>query len=231
MNVCVIAGALASAAIVMRAHAQITISVTDKFAWTENAGFLNWGDTPGNGRVQIQDSFLQGFIWSENLGWINLGDGTSGGGVTFPSYSNVSDLDFGVNLDPLTDELSGFAWSENAGWINFGGGLQPSPANPARVDIAAKRLRGYAWGENIGWLNLDDSNVVVGLKPPCPADLNGDGIVEDSDFVLFAGAYNILDCADPAMASGCPADLNKDGNVDDSDFVIFARAYEAFECP
>lgn len=64
----------------------------------------------------------------------------------------------------------------------------------------------------------------------CPADLTVDQQVDDSDFVGFSGAYNILDCADPAMPQGCPADLNLDGLVDDTDFVIFAVAYDALVC-
>jgi hypothetical protein len=65
----------------------------------------------------------------------------------------------------------------------------------------------------------------------CPSDLTVDQQVDDADFVGFAGAYNILDCADPAMNLGCPADLNLDGVVDDSDFVLFAAAYNALLCP
>jgi hypothetical protein len=33
------------------------------------------------------------------------------------------------------------------------------------------------------------------MPPGCPADLNTDGFVDDSDFVIFAGAYNELICA------------------------------------
>lgn len=65
----------------------------------------------------------------------------------------------------------------------------------------------------------------------CPGDLNNDGFVDDADFVAFAGAYNILDCTDPAMPAGCPADLNADGVVDDLDFVVFASAYNDLLCP
>ena len=65
----------------------------------------------------------------------------------------------------------------------------------------------------------------------CTGDLNGDGQVDDADFVHFAAAYNLLDCADPAMPLGCPADLNKDGVVDDADFVQFVAAYDALVCP
>jgi hypothetical protein len=65
----------------------------------------------------------------------------------------------------------------------------------------------------------------------CPADLNGDTFVDDADFVLFATAYNILDCTDPTMPADCPADLNGDDFVDDSDFVVFASAYNELLCP
>jgi len=65
---------------------------------------------------------------------------------------------------------------------------------------------------------------------PCRSDLNNDGQVDDSDFVLFVAAYNTLDCADPSMAVGCPADINGDGFVDDADFVLFVSAYDALLC-
>jgi endonuclease I len=65
----------------------------------------------------------------------------------------------------------------------------------------------------------------------CPGDLNGDSTVDDSDFVLFATAYDLFDCADPSMPAGCPSDLTGDSAVDDSDFVLFASAYDAFLCP
>ncbi len=66
---------------------------------------------------------------------------------------------------------------------------------------------------------------------PCVGDLNNDSLVDDADFVIFAEAYNILDCADPLMPPGCPADLNNDGFVDDADFVLFAEAYNQLLCP
>lgn len=70
----------------------------------------------------------------------------------------------------------------------------------------------------------------TGSAAPCAADFNGDGLVDDSDFVVFVAGYNILDCADPAMPAGCPADVNADGFVDDADFVLFASAYNTLIC-
>jgi len=57
----------------------------------------------------------------------------------------------------------------------------------------------------------------------CPCDLNGDTMVDDTDFVLFASAYNTL----ITMA----ADFSGDGQTDDTDFVIFASAYDQLVCP
>lgn len=65
----------------------------------------------------------------------------------------------------------------------------------------------------------------------CTGDLNNDGQVNDADFVSFANAYNILDCADPAMPAGCPADFNASGIVDDIDFTLFVAAYDNLLCP
>ncbi len=76
-----------------------------------------------------------------------------------------------------------------------------------------------------------DPVAVTVTNPPCPADFNADAFVDDADFVIFAAAYSLLDCADPAMPAGCPADLNRDSVVDDADFVIFATAYETLVCP
>ena len=79
--------------------------------------------------------------------------------------------------------------------------------------------------------NVSTTNFLTVTAPPCPADFNNDSFVDDTDFVIFAAAYNLLDCADPNMPVGCPADLNNDGFVDDTDFVLFATAYETLICP
>jgi len=55
--------------------------------------------------------------------------------------------------------------------------------------------------------------------------------VEDFDFGIFVAAFNLLDCADPAMPLDCPTDLNLDGLVDGSDFVVFVEAYNALLWP
>lgn len=61
------------------------------------------------------------------------------------------------------------------------------------------------------------------IDSACPADLNDDRAVDDTDFVRFAESYNLL--LDPV------GDLNQDGVADDADFVLFATAYNDLICP
>ncbi|MBN8598739.1 MAG: hypothetical protein J0L78_13795 [Planctomycetes bacterium] len=75
------------------------------------------------------------------------------------------------------------------------------------------------------------TGITVALSRTCPADLNSDSLVDDADFQLFIGPYNILDCSDSLMPAWCPADLNDDTIVDDADFGIFVGGYDALICP
>lgn len=66
---------------------------------------------------------------------------------------------------------------------------------------------------------------LVFTRPPsaCPADLNGDGLVDDADFVVFVEAYEFL--VTPA------GDFDFDGVTGDGDFVVFVAGYDALVCP
>ena len=110
------------------------IDNTDKYAWSENGGWLNFGTTEGN--VHITDSALTGYAWGENIGWISLNcsNGSSCGTV---DYKVVNDGE---------GNLSGYAWSENTGWINF------NPTYGGVTINSSGEFLGYAWGENIGWI-------------------------------------------------------------------------------
>lgn len=130
-----------------------------------------------------------------------------------------------------------------AGTVNFGTRiLLPSQVPPrgewARFFLTATTPPSLPPGTNLQirfvssgtQADFDDFDLVRGGST-CPADFNGDDLVDDADFVLFVAAYNILDCADPAMPAGCPADINGDTFVDDADFVLFVGAYNELVCP
>lgn len=69
---------------------------------------------------------------------------------------------------------------------------------------------------NVGTITLDYSG-------RCLGDLNGDGQVDDLDFVVFAQEYD--------RYTSAVGDFNADGVTDDMDFVIFAQGYDRFACP
>ncbi len=68
------------------------------------------------------------------------------------------------------------------------------------------------------------------FKTLCICDLNGDGIVDDADFLTFCISYDIFSCSDPSMPQRCTSDFNYDVVVDDADFQIFLKAYDDLLC-
>ena len=124
--------------------AEGNISNTEKYAWSENAGWLNF--RPADGGVTVHDTYLSGYAWAENLGWIKLGADSGG------PYTNSDSSNWGVNRDP-SGALSGYAWSENVGWINF----NPSHSQVI-IDPTTLKFDGYAWAENVGWAHFQNES-------------------------------------------------------------------------
>lgn len=77
------------------------IDGTNKWAWSNNGGWINFN--PSGGAVEVTDTAINGHIWIANYGWINLQP--PGSGVT-----NTTGGDVG-----------GQAWGENTGYIDFSG--------------------------------------------------------------------------------------------------------------
>ncbi|CAN5741075.1 hypothetical protein BH11PLA1_BH11PLA1_20050 [soil metagenome] len=207
---------LASAAL-----AQTTVDATNKFAWGENIGWINFRDANAGAQgvrfLPGIENYMSGYAWGENVGFINFGDGTPVNGI---AYANTTGADFGVNYSSTTGLLSGFAWGENIGWINFTTTGQP-PAQQARYDSAARRLRGYAWGENVGWINLDVAvagQFVAFVATKCsPADIAddaGNSPPTGSNNGVNEGDYNaFFNNFFTNQAVGSPADIaNDDGS-------------------
>lgn len=96
----------------------------------------------------------------------------------------------------------------------------------ANYNTAGGWIKGDVSGNG---LIFDEDFGILMANRSCAADVNDDTLVDDTDFVSFAGAYNELLC--PALPALCPADLNNDTFVDDTDFVIFAEGYNALLCP
>ena len=84
-----------------------TVLPSDKYAWSDRIGWINFAPTDGADYVglSITDSAVTGFAWSRDHGWINFNPASSGQGVT-----NTPE---GV--------LGGFAWVASLGWISMDG--------------------------------------------------------------------------------------------------------------
>ncbi|MBU0968818.1 MAG: PKD domain-containing protein [Proteobacteria bacterium] len=141
------------------------ISATNKYAWSETAGWANL--RPSHGGVMISGSHLSGYTWLENIGWVKLG--SDGGGP----YANTDASNWGVNHDGA-GHLSGYAWSETAGWINFN-----CSHSQVTIDLATGDFAGYAWGENIGYIHFNNSSPAY--KVNAILDSDGDGTPDMSD--------------------------------------------------
>jgi len=128
----------------LEAIAASNINATDKYAWSENTGWLNF--RPSSESVTVYSDHLEGYAWAANIGWIRLGTYTSGG---THNYANDSDTNYGVNNDG-SGTLSGYAWSENVGWINF----DSSNGGGVTIDSSSGDFDGYAWAQNVGWIHF-----------------------------------------------------------------------------
>ena len=183
-------------------------------SWGEGASVATGGQG-GGGPAQTGDAtwlfrFFPGSAWTSAGGDFNAGVSASlsvGAGAAFTWTSTQ-----------LADDVKDMAANPatNFGWMVRGDESLSRTAKKfsTREDVAENRPK-----------------LEIRFFPTCLGDLNADGFVDDSDFVVFAGAYNTLDCTDPSMPAGCPSDTNFDGFVDDTDFVLFAAAYNELLCP
>ncbi|MGH7242637.1 MAG: hypothetical protein ACREJD_04400 [Phycisphaerales bacterium] len=166
-------------------------------------------------------------------------------GVDYGAYSpqRYTDTNYATPNGPDVAAFTGaeFHRKDGPGYSGYYGiyYFSHGAGNPVLTFVASGSTATLEWAR-YSPLNGGDSgdeywaldNVIVdGAVGACTGDINKDGFVDDSDFVLFLAAYNILDCADPAMPAGCPADFNRDGVVDDGDFVLFVVAYNELVCP
>jgi hypothetical protein len=212
------------------------ISTTDKYAWSENSGWLNF--TPSTGGVTVNPTYLSGYLWQQNIGWIKLGADAGG------PYANTSAADWGVNRDSAGN-LSGYGWSENMGWINFA----PTSGGVA-IDPISGAFTGYAWGANIGWISFrsqsgaqvaygvgllsytlalsftgNGAGTVVSLSPPFSYNTGYTQQLLDSTALTLTanpGEYSLSGewkYCDTMVGSDCKLTMNSDKNIE----VSFTR--------
>ncbi|HEX8875319.1 MAG TPA: cytochrome c peroxidase [Phycisphaerales bacterium] len=157
-------------------------------------------------------------------------DGALGGSTARLGVSSLPPVNGRITPQQFFDILNVEGSGGGAGFATLHWPLLPGLVNPGQVLF-------------VQWF-VDDPGAVggqaasqVGRLPifcgssGCPSscsmsDFNGDGLVDDSDFVQFARAYSeaVVPQASPVF------DLNADQAVDDSDFVLFASSYNQLLC-
>ncbi len=130
--------------VTLQVCASTGIDPTNKHAWSENAGWINFAPVGGGVSIHFDGSigYLDGYAWGENIGWVKMGNGNEG------PYTNSDTNDWGVNFDG-SGSLFGYAWGESVGWIKF------DPAyGGVVIDMNSGVFDGSAWSENIGWIHF-----------------------------------------------------------------------------
>lgn len=150
------------------ARGQSTISTTNRYIYSANAGWIDLRTSPTDG-VQVSESYLAGKGYAANFGWIDFGDGTPSNGF---SYANNSTTDFGINV-ASDGSLTGFSYSANVGWINF-----EQLFGFPRVNFLTGKFTGHIYSANIGWISLDTAVTDLLTSTIAYPDTDGDGIAD-----------------------------------------------------
>ncbi len=98
-------------------------------------------------------------------------------------------------------------------------------ASNNRSEVTIPVSQGQAYRIRVGGHNgaQGEGLLEISCEPTpvdeCPADLNGDGVVDVSDLLMLLSDWGPCD--------GCDSDLNEDGNVDVSDLLILLSEWGA----
>lgn len=205
------------------------------------------GDVVFGGNFRLTESNRYGRIarWTEsNSPWLARAPvasvGIRGSNIGIEAspavgYSNVS-FQWKRETTPgvFIDVINGLGGSDGnsdgpGGTVSGASGSLPSPTDGTAATLTITNATPADTGNYkvLFWNTcgeVESVAVKVTVKGHA-ADINGDGLVDDDDFSLFALQYDAMLCSDPQMPDGCSADFNGDGQVDDADFNILAPAY------
>ncbi|MGQ0628039.1 MAG: PA14 domain-containing protein [Phycisphaerales bacterium] len=146
------------------------------------------------------------------------------------SFKTESVLASGVTQEVLVSIDGGATFSPFPVYAYSGGALAQAAEDPSydaktlHVPSAARRAAvvfafHFAGAPNGWWWAIDDVKVTGDTRPVCPADFNGDGIVEPGDLDEFITTY----FTDPP--GNAAADFNNDGLVEPGDLDELITAF------
>ncbi|MCP4361442.1 MAG: hypothetical protein GY796_25810 [Chloroflexi bacterium] len=190
-----------------------TIDPTNKWAWSTNAGWVNFNDA--NGSVDVYADHLEGYAWAENVGWIRMGTTTGG---TPHTYANDAANTYGVNNDGCGN-LSGSAWGTNVGWIDF-----DDLNGNVTIDPVSGEFDGYAWSENVGWVHLKDDDGGGPNAYNVAASSMGNLTYHQTDTAAIIASRSPGPSSSSGLIIGNSTFLN-----DSSDCIVFGHNNVAFQ--
>jgi hypothetical protein len=154
--------------------AQSSISTTERYAYSANAGWLDLRPSSADG-TRVADTYLTGYAYAANFGWVHFGTGAANG----HTYSNSSTTDYGVNVSP-TGNLTGLAYSANVGWITF----EQAQGQP-RINLRTGKFTGLAYSANLGWIRLNTSFTDLATITIARPDSDADDIADTWERLNF----------------------------------------------
>jgi len=110
------------------------------------------------------DDFFRGWVWNDHVGWISM---------NCVDEATCGVMDYGVDMDLSTGDVSGYGWSENVGWVCFGSacaGTTPEGGGSyATYTSSTHEFNGWAKVEfenmpNEAWISLNCAD--PGVCPP-----------------------------------------------------------------
>ena len=165
--------------------------------------------------------------------WEIAADGSGWADVQWSSDETIAGFQFDVGGVTLTSVDGGL--TETLGWLMthnesrvIGVAILPGsyiPPQPAPVHLLTLHFENV--GEVISFaevifaddqanmIKVDASDTII-ISPACPADINGDGVVDVVDLLEVVGSWG---------ESGGPSDINGDGVVNVSDLLEIVDAW------
>ena len=151
------------------ADSNISAISPDHFAWSENAGWLNFRPQGGAYGVTVHSGCLSGDLWAENIGYVRL---RAPAVTTCQDIHNDAADNYGVTVDG-SGYCAGYGWSENVGWVNF----SPSCSAPCgvimRQEGSSRIFEGYAWAENVGFVHFQNADPAYEVQTPNGIQVSG----------------------------------------------------------
>jgi|GEM_PF-2834501 len=192
--------------------------------------FSGAGAGIGAGSAEMLMPMLAGIAWNKTYGPFSgaferlegnaITDLTCGYAFTGPKDPSAIGIGFGVDQHLVkTDGLG------ESGCFEMDLQQREDKPEMQQIQMAFEpdfRDNWSRWGDRIEW---DVNSIVLcfdpNCEPPCPADINGDGVLDNADISAFVTAF---------LGANPIADFNGDGLIDNGDIGAFVAAFLA-GCP